>query len=66
LQGCDGIRAIRPTLAKRHVSRLVSVYLKNYLNLVIARTIRYLTMSSFVAFRSLRIVEKLGDEIFRS
>jgi hypothetical protein len=43
-----------------------SVYLKNHLNPVIALTIRYFTMSSLVAFRSLRVVEKLGDEIFRS
>jgi hypothetical protein len=36
-----------------------SVYLENHLNLVIAQTIRY-------AFRSLRVVKKLGDEIFGS
>ena len=42
-----------------------SVYLENHLNLVIAQTIRYLTMSSLAAFRSLRVVKKLGDEIFR-
>jgi len=45
---------------------LFSVYLKNHLNLVIALPIRYLTMSSLVAFRSLRVMEKLGDEIFCS
>jgi len=43
-----------------------SVYLENHLNLVIAQTIRYLTMSSLAAFRSLRVVKKLGDEIFGS
>ena len=43
-----------------------SVYLENHLNLVIAQTIRYLTMSSLAAFRSLRVVKKLGDEIFAS
>ena len=43
-----------------------SVYLKNYQNLVIALTIHYLTMSSLVAFRSLGVVEKLGDELFCS
>jgi len=43
-----------------------SVYLENHLNLVIAQTIRYLTMSSLATFRSLRIVKKLGDEIFGS
>ena len=32
-----------------------SVYLENHLNLVIAQTIRYLTMSSLAAFRSLRV-----------
>jgi hypothetical protein len=43
-----------------------SVYLKNHLNLVIAQAVRYLTMSSLVPFRSLRVMEKLGDEIFGS
>jgi hypothetical protein len=43
-----------------------SVYLKNHLNLVIALPARYFTMSSLVAFRSLRVVKKLGDEIFGS
>jgi predicted DNA-binding protein (MmcQ/YjbR family) len=63
LQGCDGIRPIPPALAKRH---WFSVYLENHLNLVIAQTIRYLIMSSLAAFRSLRVVKKLGDEIFGS
>ena len=42
------------------------VYVKNHLNLVIAQAVRYLTMSSLVPFRSLRVMEKLGDEIFGS
>ena len=40
-----------------------SVYLENHLNLVIAQTIRYLTMSSLAAFRSLRVVKKLGEQV---
>ena len=43
-----------------------SVYLENHLNLVIAQTIRYFTMSLFAAFQSLRVAKKLGDEIFGS
>jgi hypothetical protein len=42
------------------------VYLENHLNLVVAQTIRYLTMSSLAAFRSLRVVKQLGAEIFGS
>ena len=42
------------------------VYVKNHLNLVIAQAVRYLTMSSLVTFRSLRVMEKLGVEIFGS
>lgn len=41
-----------------------SVYLKNHLNLVIALPTRYLAMSSLIAFRSLRVVKKFGDELF--
>jgi hypothetical protein len=40
------------------------VYVQNDLNLVIAHAVRDLTMSSLVPFRSLRVMEKLGDEIF--
>ena len=42
------------------------VYVKNHLNLVMARAVRDLAMSSLVTFRPLRVMEKLGDEIFGS
>ncbi len=42
------------------------VYVKNHLNLVVARAVSNLAMSSLVTFRPLRVMEKLGDEIFGS
>jgi hypothetical protein len=42
-----------------------SVYLENHLNLIIALPI-YLTVSSLIGFRSLCVVEKLGDKILGS
>lgn len=42
------------------------IYVKNHLNLVIARAVRDLAMNSLVTFRPLCVIEKLGDEIFGS